>query len=137
MSTMKCNIVSAEKEIFSGDIQMLSVTGSEGELGITPGHSQLLTSIKPGPVKLTLDDGSEEVFFASGGFVEVQPQEVTLLSDVAERASDIDESKAERARELALRDQENAQSDIDFSKAKAELAEASARLQALRKLRKK
>jgi len=134
---MKCNIVSAEKEIFSGDIQMLSVTGSEGELGITPGHSQLLTSIKPGPVKLTLDDGSEEVFFASGGFVEVQPQEVTLLSDVAERASDIDESKAERARELALRDQENAQSDIDFSKAKAELAEASARLQALRKLRKK
>jgi len=137
MSTMKCNIVSAEKEIFSGDIQMLSVTGSEGELGITPGHSQLLTSIKPGPVKLTLDDGSEEVFFASGGFVEVQPQEVTLLSDVAERASDIDESKAERARELAIRDQENAQSDIDFSKAKAELAEASARLQALRKLRKK
>ena len=134
---MKCNIVSAEKEIFSGDIQMLSVTGSEGELGITPGHSQLLTSIKPGPVKLTLDDGSEEVFFASGGFVEVQPQEVTLLSDVAERASDIDESKAERARELAIRDQENAQSDIDFSKAKAELAEASARLQALRKLRKK
>ena len=134
---MKCNIVSAEKEIFSGDIQMLSVTGEEGELGITPGHSQLLTSIKPGPVKLTLDDGSEEVFFASGGFVEVQPQEVTLLSDVAERASDIDESKAERARELALRDQENAQSDIDFSKAKAELAEASARLQALRKLRKK
>ena len=134
---MKCNIVSAEKEIFSGDIQMLSVTGSEGELGITPGHSQLLTSIKPGPVKLTLDDGSEEVFFASGGFVEVQPQEVTLLSDVAERASDIDESKAERARELALRDQENAQSDIDFSKAKAELAEASARLQALRKLRKR
>ena len=134
---MKCNIVSAEKEIFSGDIQMLSVTGSEGELGITPGHSQLLTSIKPGPVKLTLDDDSEEVFFASGGFVEVQPQEVTLLSDAAERASDIDESKAERARELALRDQENAQSDIDFSKAKAELAEASARLQALRKLRKK
>ena len=134
---MKCSIVSAEKEIFSGNIQMLSVTGAEGELGITPGHSQLLTSIKPGPVKLTLDDGSEEVFFASGGFVEVQPQEVTLLSDVAERASDIDESKAERARELALRDQENAQSDIDLSKAKAELAEASARLQALRKLRKK
>ena len=137
MSTMKCSIVSAEQEIFAGDVQMLSVTGAEGELGITPGHSQLLTSIKPGPVKLTLQDGSEEVFFASGGFVEVQPQEVTLLSDIAERADDIDESKAERAKELALRNQENAESDMDFSRAKAELAEASARLQALRKLRKK
>ena len=76
-------------------------------------------------------------FFASGGFVEVQPHEVTLLSDIAERADDIDESKAERAKELALRNQENAESDMDFSRAKAELAEASARLQALRKLRKK
>ena len=137
MSTMKCSIVSAEQEIFAGDVQMLSVTGAEGELGITPGHSQLLTSIKPGPVKLTLEDGTEEVFFASGGFVEVQPHEVTLLSEIEERADDIDESKAERAKELALRNQENAESDMDFSRAKAELAEASARLQALRKLRKK
>ena len=82
MSTMKCSIVSAEQEIFAGDVQMLSVTGAEGELGITPGHSQLLTSIKPGPVKLTLEDGTEEVFFASGGFVEVQLilQSVQMIS---------------------------------------------------------
>ena len=101
MSTILCNIVSAESEIFSGQVEMVVATGTLGELGITPGHSQLLTGIKAGPVKVILEGGEEKVFFLSGGFIEVQPDAVTLLSDVAERAEDIDEAEAERARELA------------------------------------
>ena len=116
---------------------MVVATGTLGELGITPGHSQLLTGIKAGPVKVILEGGEEKVFFLSGGFIEVQPDAVTLLSDVAERAEDIDEAEAERARELAERARDNASWDVDFSKAKAELAEVAARLQTLRKMRKK
>ena len=137
MSTIQCNIVSAEKEIFSENVIMVVATGSLGELGITPGHSQLLTGIKPGPVKIVKENGEEEVFFLSGGFIEVQPDVVTLLSDVAIRAEDIDEEQAEKAREAAEKIKENADSDLDFSRARAELAEAAARLQTLRKLRKK
>ena len=137
MSTIQCNIVSAEKEIFSENVTMVVATGSLEELGITPGHSQLLTGIKPGPVKIVKENGEEEVFFLSGGFIEVQPDVVTLLSDVAIRAKDIDEEQAEKAREAAEKIKENADSDLDFSRARAELAEAAARLQTLRKLRKK
>ena len=137
MSTIQCNIVSAEKEIFSENVAMVVATGSLGELGITPGHSQLLTGIKPGPVKIIKEGGEEEVFFLSGGFIEVQPDVVTLLSDVAIRAEDIDEEQAEKAREQAEKVRDNADSDLDFSRARAELAEAAARLQTLRKLRKK
>ena len=137
MSTILCSIVSAEKEIFSEDVAMVVATGTMGELGITPGHTQLLTGIKPGPVKVVKENGEEEVFFLSGGFIEVQPDVVTLLSDVAIRAEDIDEEQAEKAREAAEKIKENADSDLDFSRARAELAEAAARLQTLRKLRKK
>ena len=137
MSTIQCSIVSAEKEIFSESVSMVVATGSMGVLGITPGHSQLLTGIKPGPVKIVKENGEEEVFFLSGGFIEVQPDVVTLLSDVAIRAEDIDEEQAEKAREAAEKIKENADSDLDFSRARAELAEAAARLQTLRKLRKK
>jgi len=137
MATIQCSIVSAEKEIFSESVAMVVATGSMGELGITPGHSQLLTGIKPGPVKIVKENGEEEVFFLSGGFIEVQPDVVTLLSDVAIRAEDIDEEQAEKAREAAEKIKDNADSDLDFSRARAELAEAAARLQTLRKLRKK
>ena len=137
MATIQSSIVSAEKEIFSESVSMVVATGSMGELGITPGHSQLLTGIKPGPVKIVKENGEEEVFFLSGGFIEVQPDMVTLLSDVAIRAEDIDEAQAEKAREAAEKIKENADSDLDFSRARAELAEAAARLQTLRKLRKK
>ena len=137
MATIQSSIVSAEKEIFSESVSMVVATGSMGELGITPGHSQLLTGIKPGPVKIVKENGEEEVFFLSGGFIEVQPDMVTLLSDVAIRAEDIDEEQAEKAREAAEKIKENADSDLDFSRARAELAEAAARLQTLRKLRKK
>ena len=137
MVLIQCNIVSPEGELFSGEIQMLTADGGEGEIAITPRHAPLLTSLKPGPVKLVLEGGGEEVFFASGGFLEVQPGVVTLLTDVAERAADIDAAEAERAKELAERELEDQKSELDYTLAAAELAEAAARLKALQKLRKK
>ncbi|MBQ83055.1 MAG: F0F1 ATP synthase subunit epsilon [Gammaproteobacteria bacterium] len=137
MASITCNIVSPEGELFSGEVEQLTAEGGEGEIAITPRHAPLLTSLKPGPVKLTLEGGQEEVFFASGGFLEVQPGEITLLTDVAERADGIDEAAAERAKELAERELEDQKSDLDYSLAAAQLAEAAARLKALQKLRKK
>ena len=137
MSLIQCNIVSPEGELFSGEIQMLTADGGEGEIAITPRHAPLLTSLKPGPVKLVLEGGEEEVFFASGGFLEVQPGVVTLLTDVAERAEDIDAAEAESAKELAERELEDQKSELDYSLATARLAEATARRNTLQKLRKK
>ena len=137
MSLIKCNIVSPEGELFSGEIEMLTADGGEGEIAITPRHAPLLTNLKPGPVKLVLEGGGEEVFFASGGFLEVQPGVITLLTDVAERADDIDAAEAARAKELAERELEDQKSEMDYSLATARLAEAAARLKALQKLRKK
>jgi len=137
MSLIQCNIVSPEGELFSGEIEMLTADGGDGEIAITPRHAPLLTNLKPGPVKLVLEGGAEEVFFASGGFLEVQPGVITLLTDVAERADDIDAAEAERAKELAERELEDQKSEMDYSLATAQLAEAAARLKALQKLRKK
>ena len=137
MSLIQCNIVSPEGELFSGEIEMLTADGGAGEIAITPRHAPLLTNLKPGPVKLVLEGGEVEVFFASGGFLEVQPGVITLLTDVAERADDIDAAEAERAKELAERELEDQKSELDYSLAAARLAEAAARLKALQKLRKK
>ena len=137
MPLIQCNIVSPEGELFSGEIEMLTADGGAGEIAITPRHAPLLTNLKPGPVKLVLEGGEEEVFFASGGFLEVQPGVITLLTDVAERADDIDAAEAERAKELAERELEDQKSELDYSLAAARLAEAAARLKALQKLRKK
>ena len=137
MSLIQCNIVSPEGELFSGEIEMLTADGGDGEIAITPRHAPLLTNLKPGPVKLVLEGGAEEVFFASGGFLEVQPGVITLLTDVAERADDIDAAEAERAKELAERELEDQKSEMDYSLAAAQLVEAAARLKALQKLRKK
>ena len=137
MSLIQCNIVSPEGELFSGEIEMLTADGGAGEIAITPRHAPLLTNLKPGPVKLVLEGGEEEVFFASGGFLEVQPGVITLLTDVAERADDIDAAEAERAKELAERELEDQKSELDYSLAATRLAEAAARLKALQKLRKK
>ena len=136
MSLIQCNIVSPEGELFSGEIEMLTADGGDGEIAITPRHAPLLTNLKPGPVKLVLEGGAEEVFFASGGFLEVQPGVITLLTDVAERADDIDAAEAERAMELAERELKDQKSEMDYSLATAQLAEAAARLKALQKLRK-
>src|SRR5262245_49402815 len=135
--TLHCDIVSAEKEIFSGRVTMVIVTGTLGELGIMPGHAPLLTGIKSGPVRLKLDNGEEEVFFASGGFLEVQPSGVTVLADTALRADDVDEAAAQMAKEQAERTLSDQQSDFDFSVAAAQLAEASARLRTIDELKKK
>lgn len=129
--------MSPEGEIFSGEIEMLIADGGAGEVAITPRHAPLLTSLKPGPLRLTIAGGEEEVFYASGGFLEVQPGSITVLTDVAERATDIDEAEAQRAKELAERELEGKKSDLDYSLAAAQLAEAAARLKSLQKLRKK
>ena len=99
--TMHCDIVSAEKSIFSGLVEMVIAAGSLGDLGIAPGHAPLLTGLIPGPVKLILAGGEEEVFYVSGGFLEVQRNVVTLLADTAEHASDVDEAAALKAMEDA------------------------------------
>ena len=102
-ATMQCYIVSAEEEIYSGRVSMLSALGTIGELGILPGHAPLLTGIRPGPVKLRDEDGEEDVFYASGGYLEIQPGIVTVLADTALRADDIDEAAAIEARHEAER----------------------------------
>ncbi len=137
MATMHCDIVSAEKEIFSGVVTMVSLRGSIGELGILPGHAPLLTGILPGPVQLRLENGEEEVFYASGGFLEVQPGMVTILADTASRAEDIDEAAAAEAKDAAERALAEQAADFDFSIAAAKLAEAAAQQRTLEELRKR
>src|SRR5438552_18325242 len=99
--TIRLDIVSAEKQIFSGEVDMIFVTGEMGELGIAPGHSQLLTTLRPGYVRVILPNKEEEVFFISGGMLEVQPYIVSVLADTAIRAEDIDEAAAIAAKEQA------------------------------------
>ncbi len=136
-TTIHCDIVSAEKEIFSGRITMMSATGTIGELGILPGHAPLLTGIKPGPVRLTMEDGEEEVFFASGGYLEVQPGVVTILADTAARAEDLDEAAAIEAQESAERAIQDQAADFDFSLAASQLANAMAQQRTLEELKKR
>lgn len=135
--TIHCDIVSAEQEIFSGRVTMVSATGTIGELGIMPGHAPLLTGIRPGPVRLRLDGGEEEVFFASGGYLEVQPGVVTILADTALRAEDIDEAAALEAQQEAERMLSDHSADMEFSAAAAALAEAMARQRTIAELRKR
>lgn len=137
MALISCSIVSPEGELFSGEVEMLIAEGGLGEVAINPRHAPLLTILKPGPLRLTMEGGEEEVFYASGGFLEVQPGSITVLTDVAERATDIDEAEAERAKELAEKELEGKKSDLDYSLAAAQLAEAAARLKSIQKLRKK
>ena len=133
--TMHCDIVSAEKSIFSGLVEMVVAAGSLGDLGISPGHAPLLTALIPGPVKLILQNGEEEVFYVSGGFLEVQRGVVTLLSDTALRADDLDEAAAQQAVEDAENAIANQGAEFDYSTAAAQLAEAAAQLRTLRKIK--
>lgn len=137
MATFHCEIVSAEHEIFSGDVAMISLRGTIGELGIMPGHAPLLTGVAPGAVQLRMENGDEEVFYASGGFLEVQPGVVTLLADTAARAEDLDEAQAVEAREAAERALSEQAAGFDFSVAAAQLAEAMAQQRTLEELRKR
>lgn len=136
MATFRCDIVSAEEEIFHGEATMLVATGEMGELGIAPRHAPLITRLKPGKVVVTLPNGEQLDFAVSGGLLEVQPQVVTVLADTAIRAEDIDEAavlaaKAEAERMLAGRGEQ-----MDVAEAQAKLAEVMAQLQALERLRK-
>jgi F-type H+-transporting ATPase subunit epsilon len=134
--TMHLNIVSAEEEIFSGTVEAVFVPLLSGEVGIYPRHTPLIGEISPGEIIVRSDEGeNEQHFFVSGGILEVQPHVVTVLSDTAIRARDLDESvalEAKRQAEEAMKDQK---ADMDFAMAQAELAEAVAQLNMIRKLR--
>jgi len=137
MALIKCNIVSAQNEIFSGDIEMLVATGALGDVGVAHGHAPLLTQLAPGPVRIISEGGEEEVYFLSGGMLEVQPDVITVLSDTAVRAEDLDEAAALEAQEKARHELSDQQSEIDYGSATAQLAEAAARLRTLQAIRKK
>ena len=135
--TIHVEIVSAEQAIYSGEAAMVIAPGAGGELGILPEHIPLLARIKPGTIRiLPADGGAEEVIYVSGGMMEVQPDGVTVLADTSVRAHDLDEAKAMEAERLAKDALANRTGDIDLAHAQAELAQASAQIAAIRKLRK-
>lgn len=135
-STIRCDIVSAEEEIFHGVAEMIIATGEMGELGIAPRHAPLITRLKPGQVRVILAGGEEQFFYVSGGILEVQPQVVTILTDTAVRAADLDEAAAKKAKEEAERAIANRSDATDIEDAQRQLMEATAQLQALERLRK-
>ncbi len=136
MSTIRCDIVSAEEEIFHGDVVMVVATGEMGELGIVPRHAPLITRLKPGKVVLTLANGDKLDIVVSGGILEVQPQVVTVLADTAIRAQDIDEAKALAAKEEAERIIAGKGDAMSLEEAQTQLAMSLAQMQALERLRK-
>lgn len=135
MATIRCDIVSAEEEIFHGEAQLVVATGEEGELGIAPRHAALITRLKPGQVRVLRENGEELFFYVSGGILEVQPNLVTVLADTALRAKDLDEAAARRAKEEAERILANRTDALEVAQAQAQLAQAAAQLQALERLR--
>ena len=135
-TTIRCDIVSAEAEIFHGDVQMVVATGEIGELGIAPRHAPLITRLKPGYVRITLASGEQQEFYISGGILEVQPQVVSVLADTAARAADLDEAKARAAKEEAERILAGRGEAQDVAEAQQQLMQATAQLQALERLRK-
>lgn len=135
--TVHCDIVSAEAALYSGRVEMVVAAGVLGDLGILPGHAPLLTRLKPGPVRIIKQHGEEEVFYMTGGFLEVQPDVVTILADTAVRAEDVDEAAAQEARQRAKEALEGRSTDMDQSRAMALLAESLAQLRTIEQLKKK
>ena len=136
MSTFRCDIVSAEDEIFHGEAELLVATGELGELGIAPRHAPLITRLTPGTVVVTLPGGEQLDFAVSGGILEVQPQVVTVLADTAIRAQDIDEAAVRKAKEEAERILAKKDPKMSAEEAEAQLAMSLVQLQALERLRK-
>ncbi|MCC8402143.1 F0F1 ATP synthase subunit epsilon [Paraburkholderia sp. MMS20-SJTN17] len=136
MATIKVDVVSAEEEIFSGQAKFVALPGEAGELGILPGHTPLITRIRPGAVRIEVENGEEEFVFVAGGILEVQPGAVTVLADTAIRGKDLDEAKAEDARKRAQEALQNTGSNLEYATAQAELAYATAQLAAIQRLRK-
>jgi len=136
-TSFHCDIASAEDRIFSGEIESLVAAGSLGDLGIYPGHAPLLTALIPGPVRIILAGGEEEIYYVSRGFLEVQPGTVNILADTAIRADDVDEATAEKARQEAEAAIANQDAEFEYSKAASQLAEAAAQIRTIQQLRKK
>ena len=134
---MQVNIVSAENEIYSGTVTQVFAPAEMGEVGVMPRHAPMLSTLKPGVVRVISQEGEEQTFFVSGGILEIQPHVVTILSDTALRAADIDESAALEAKSRAEAAMKGKASEMDYAKAKAELIEAVAQIEVLKKLRKK
>ncbi|HEV3427568.1 MAG TPA: F0F1 ATP synthase subunit epsilon [Paraburkholderia sp.] len=135
-ATIKVDVVSAEESIFEGQAKFIALPGEAGELGILPGHTPLITRIRPGAVRIEAEDGKEEFVFVAGGILEVQPGAVTVLADTAIRGKDLDEAKAGEARKRAEEALQNAGSNLEYATAQAELAYAVAQLAAIQRLRK-
>jgi F-type H+-transporting ATPase subunit epsilon len=135
-TTIRCEIVSAEAEIFHGTATLVVASGDDGELGIAPRHAPLITRLRPGQVRVIGENGEEQFFYVSGGIIEVQPQVVTVLADTAIRAKDLDESAANQAKEQAERLLANRTDGVEVAQAQVELAQAIAQLQAIERLRK-
>ena len=135
-NTLHVDVVSAEASIYSGEAEFVVLPGEAGELGIYPRHTPLLTQIKPGTVRVKLPgQEQEELVFVQGGFLEVQPELVTVLADTAIRAKDLDEVKALEAKKAAEEAMLNKSSKEEIAHAEAELASALAQLEAIRRLR--
>jgi len=135
--TVHCDIVSAEEAIYSGLVELLVASGTEGDIGVGYGHAPLLTSLKPGPIRLKTQSGDEEIYYISGGYLEVQPHTVTVLADTALREGEMDEAAAEAAKNEAEQALANQSGELDYSKATAQLAEAVAQLRTLQAIKKK
>ncbi len=134
--TVHLDVVSAEQKLFSGLVETLQVTGSEGDLGIYPGHAPLLTAIKPGMVRVVKQHGEEQFFYVAGGILEVQPGSVSVLTDIAIRAEDLDESAALEAKKTAEMHIEDSGNDFEYAEAAAQLARAIAQLRVIKQIRK-
>ena len=135
-TTIRCDIVPAEAEIFHGTATLVVASGEMGELGIAPRHAPLITRLKPGYVRVVAEGGEEQFFYVSGGILEVQPQVVTVLADTAVRAKDLDEAAALRAKEQAERALADRTDAVEIAQAQAQLAQAAAQIQAIEQLRK-
>lgn len=133
--TVHCDIVSAEGEIFSGLVEMVVAHGELGDLGIALGHAPLITNLKPGPIRLIKQGGEAEVFYISGGFLEVQPNMVKVLADTVQRAADLDEASAQEAVKAAEKALNEKGADFDYGSAAARLAEAAAQLRTVQQMR--
>ncbi len=135
MSLIKVDVVSAERSLFEGEAKFVALPGEAGELGVLPGHTPLITRIRPGTLKIVMPDNSEELIFVAGGLLEIQPNHVTVLSDTAIRAADLDEAKAEEARRRAEESLRNTKGKVDIAVVQAELEMLAAQALAARRLR--
>lgn len=135
--TIHCDIASAEEQLFSGRVEFLVATGTQGDLGVYPGHAPLLTALVPGPIRLVKQNGEEQIYYVSGGYLEVQPDVVSVLADTAVRAADVDEANAVKAIEDAKNTLNKQTAEMEYGTAAARLAEAAAQLRVIQQLRNK